>query len=160
MTVPMTARRQASPVRSLMSLPLRPERLLAPWQAGQQHRGGPSRQPPPGGLHAGLHTRLGPQEVGSAEGAISEGVDQIVEPLLVDTQRRQQLPLGLVLPGGSLKRGIQAGAGQGGRLRVYAKCLDGSDALVRRRVTAALGYADIDTDEVAGSNPVTPTTPT
>ena len=45
-------------------------------------------------------------------------------------------------------------------LRIYAKCLDGSDALVRRRVTAALGYADIDTDEVAGSNHVTPTTPT
>ena len=45
-------------------------------------------------------------------------------------------------------------------LRNYAKCLDGSDALVRRRVQAALVYADIDTDEVAGSNPVTPTTPT
>jgi integrase len=29
-------------------------------------------------------------------------------------------------------------------LRIYAKCLDGSDALVRRRVQAALGYADTD----------------
>jgi hypothetical protein len=31
-------------------------------------------------------------------------------------------------------------------LRIYAKCLDGGDAVVRRRVQAALGYAD--TDEV------------
>jgi hypothetical protein len=44
-------------------------------------------------------------------------------------------------------------------LRIYAKCLDGGDAEIRRRVQAALGHADIDTDEVAGSNPVTPTTP-
>jgi integrase len=29
-------------------------------------------------------------------------------------------------------------------LKIYAKCLDGSDALVRRRVQAALGYADTD----------------
>ena len=29
-------------------------------------------------------------------------------------------------------------------LRIYAKCLDGGDALVRRRVQAALGYADIE----------------
>jgi hypothetical protein len=36
--------------------------------------------------------------------------------------------------------------------------LDGGDALVRRRVQAALGYADTDND--TGSNPVTPTTPT
>ena len=44
-------------------------------------------------------------------------------------------------------------------LRIYAKCLDGGDALIRRRVQAALGYADsdTDTDEVTGSNPVTPT---
>jgi hypothetical protein len=28
---------------------------------------------------------------------------------------------------------------------IYAKCLDGGDALVRRRVQAALGYADTDT---------------
>jgi hypothetical protein len=37
----------------------------------------------------------------------------------------------------------------------------GGDALVRRRVQAALAYADIDNDndEVTGSNPVTPTTP-
>jgi hypothetical protein len=27
-------------------------------------------------------------------------------------------------------------------LRIYAKCLDGGDALVRRRVLAALGYAE------------------
>jgi hypothetical protein len=33
---------------------------------------------------------------------------------------------------------------------IYAKCLDGSDALVRSRVQAALGYADTDTDEVTG----------
>jgi hypothetical protein len=35
-------------------------------------------------------------------------------------------------------------------LRIYATCLDGNDALVRRRVQAALGYADsvTDTDEV------------
>jgi integrase len=38
-------------------------------------------------------------------------------------------------------------------LRIYAKCLDGGDALVRRRVQAALGYAD----EVTGSSPITPT---
>ena len=44
-------------------------------------------------------------------------------------------------------------------LRIYAKCLDGGDALVRRRVQAALGYADIDTDEVAGSNPARPPRP-
>jgi hypothetical protein len=43
-------------------------------------------------------------------------------------------------------------------LRIYAKCLDGGDALVRRRVQAALGYADTDNDEVTGPNPVTPTT--
>jgi integrase len=42
-------------------------------------------------------------------------------------------------------------------LRIYAKCLDGGDALVRRRVQAALGYADTDNDEVTGPNPVTPT---
>jgi integrase len=29
-------------------------------------------------------------------------------------------------------------------LRIYAKCLDGGDALVRRRVQEALGYADTD----------------
>ena len=34
-------------------------------------------------------------------------------------------------------------------LRIYAKCLDGSDALIRRRVQAALGYAD--TDAITGS---------
>jgi hypothetical protein len=27
-------------------------------------------------------------------------------------------------------------------LRIYAKCLDGGDALIRQRVQAALGYAD------------------
>jgi integrase len=42
-------------------------------------------------------------------------------------------------------------------LRIYAKCLDGGDALVRRRVQAALGYADTDNSEVTGSNPLTPT---
>ena len=31
-------------------------------------------------------------------------------------------------------------------LRIYAKCLDGGDALVRRRVEAALGHADAGTD--------------
>ena len=43
-------------------------------------------------------------------------------------------------------------------LRIYAKCLDGGDALVRRRVTAALGYADTGNDngEVTASNPATP----
>src|SRR5215218_6109209 len=47
-------------------------------------------------------------------------------------------------------------------LRIYAKCLDGGDALIRQRVQAALGYADTDNDngEVTGSNPATPTTPT
>jgi integrase len=47
-------------------------------------------------------------------------------------------------------------------LRIYAKCLDGSDALVRRRVQAALGYADTDinNDQATGSKPVIPTTPT
>ena len=46
-------------------------------------------------------------------------------------------------------------------LRIYAKCLDGGDALIRQRVQAALGYADTDNDngEVTGSNPATPTTP-
>jgi hypothetical protein len=29
-------------------------------------------------------------------------------------------------------------------LRIYAKCLDGGDALIRRRVEAAFGHADID----------------
>ena len=42
-------------------------------------------------------------------------------------------------------------------LRIYAKCLDGGDALVRRRVEAALGHADTDNSEVTGSNPLTPT---
>ena len=42
-------------------------------------------------------------------------------------------------------------------LRIYAKGLDGGDALVRRRVQAALGYADTDNSEVTGSNPLTPT---
>jgi integrase len=42
-------------------------------------------------------------------------------------------------------------------LRIYAKCLDGGDALVRRRVQEALGYSD--TDAVTGSNSVTPTMP-
>ena len=41
-------------------------------------------------------------------------------------------------------------------LRIYAKCLDGGDALVRRRVQAALGYADTDNDEVTGSNLLAP----
>jgi hypothetical protein len=27
-------------------------------------------------------------------------------------------------------------------LRIYAKCLDGGDALIRQRVQAALGYTD------------------
>jgi hypothetical protein len=47
-------------------------------------------------------------------------------------------------------------------LMIYAKCLDGGDALIRQRVQAALGYADTDNDngEVTGSNPATPTTPT
>jgi len=31
-------------------------------------------------------------------------------------------------------------------LRIYAKCLDGGDALVRRRVQVILGYADTATD--------------
>jgi integrase len=31
-------------------------------------------------------------------------------------------------------------------LRIYAKCLDGGDVLVRRRIEAALGCADTDTD--------------
>jgi len=44
-------------------------------------------------------------------------------------------------------------------LKIYAKCLDGGDALIRRRIQAALGYADSDTDEVSGSNPVMSTTP-
>jgi len=35
-------------------------------------------------------------------------------------------------------------------LRIYAKCLDGSDALVRQRVTTALGYADTDTGTQRG----------
>ena len=35
-------------------------------------------------------------------------------------------------------------------LRIYAKCLDGSDALIRQRVQAVLGYAYTDTDEVRG----------
>jgi integrase len=43
-------------------------------------------------------------------------------------------------------------------LRIYAKCLDGGDALIRQRVQAALGYADNEYD-VTGSNPVTPTMP-
>ena len=30
-------------------------------------------------------------------------------------------------------------------LRIYAKCLDGGDAEIRRRVQAALGYVDTDT---------------
>jgi hypothetical protein len=29
-------------------------------------------------------------------------------------------------------------------LRIYAKCLDGGDAEIRRRVQAALGHADAD----------------
>jgi integrase len=41
-------------------------------------------------------------------------------------------------------------------LRIYAKCLDGSDALVRRRVQAVLGHADNEND-VTASNRVTPT---
>jgi integrase len=31
-------------------------------------------------------------------------------------------------------------------LRIYAKCLDGGDALIRQRVQAALGYDDTATD--------------
>ena len=31
-------------------------------------------------------------------------------------------------------------------LRIYAKCLDGGDALIRQRVQAALGYEDTATD--------------
>ena len=31
-------------------------------------------------------------------------------------------------------------------LRIYAKCLDGGDALVRRRIESALGYADTATE--------------
>jgi integrase len=36
-------------------------------------------------------------------------------------------------------------------LRTYAKCPDGSDALVRRRVEAALGYTDTNTATDAGT---------
>jgi hypothetical protein len=35
-------------------------------------------------------------------------------------------------------------------LRIYAKCLDGGDTLVRRRSQAALGYADNANDEFNG----------
>jgi integrase len=35
-------------------------------------------------------------------------------------------------------------------LRIYAKCLDGSDALIRWRVEAALEYADADTGTQRG----------
>jgi hypothetical protein len=31
-------------------------------------------------------------------------------------------------------------------LKIYAKCLDGGDALVRRRVQAALGHSDVDSN--------------
>ena len=34
-------------------------------------------------------------------------------------------------------------------LRIYAKCLDGGDALIRQRVQAALGYADTDATTAA-----------
>jgi hypothetical protein len=44
-------------------------------------------------------------------------------------------------------------------LRIYAKCLDGGDALVRQRVQSALGYTDTAIGDGTGSNPVTPTTP-
>jgi hypothetical protein len=37
-------------------------------------------------------------------------------------------------------------------LRIYAKCLDGGDALIRQRVQAALGHADPDTATDAGTN--------
>ena len=43
-------------------------------------------------------------------------------------------------------------------LGIYAKCLDGDDTLIRRRVQAALGYADNEND-VTGLNLVTPTMP-
>jgi hypothetical protein len=36
-------------------------------------------------------------------------------------------------------------------LRIYAKGLDGGDALVRRRVQAALGYVDSDSATDAGT---------
>jgi hypothetical protein len=36
-------------------------------------------------------------------------------------------------------------------LRIYAKRLDGGDPLARRRVQAALGYADTDTAPDAGT---------
>jgi hypothetical protein len=36
-------------------------------------------------------------------------------------------------------------------LRIYAKYIDGGDALVRRRVQAALGYADSDSATDAGT---------
>jgi hypothetical protein len=35
-------------------------------------------------------------------------------------------------------------------LRIYAKCLDGGDALIRRRVQAALGYAETRTPRPRG----------
>jgi integrase len=41
-------------------------------------------------------------------------------------------------------------------LRIYAKCLDGGDALVRRRVEAALGHADVDTGTDASLSHVRP----
>jgi integrase len=43
-------------------------------------------------------------------------------------------------------------------LRIYAKCLDGGDAEIRRRVQAALGYTDTPTnDEVTGRTLSRPT---
>jgi hypothetical protein len=38
-------------------------------------------------------------------------------------------------------------------LRIYAKCLDGGDALVRRRVEAAVGYADTDVSNLSWLDP-------
>jgi hypothetical protein len=37
-----------------------------------------------------------------------------------------------------------------------ASCLDGGDALVRRRVEVALGHAGTDNHQATDSNPVTP----
>ena len=54
-----------------------------------------------------LDSRSSPGEVGPAQGAVCEGIDQLVQAILVDLQGVQQLPLGLVLPGRRRQRGRQ-----------------------------------------------------
>jgi hypothetical protein len=115
-----TAPAQPPDLPSLLQCPL-PQR-----QGGKRPRSCLARQMPPGRVHARLDPRPGPSEVGPAQGAVSEGVDQLVQAVLVDLQGGQQLSLGLVLPGRRGQRRRQRGAAGWRTTHSETSCSTGS----------------------------------